>query len=70
MPANEEEFREIVIKRLEAMPKNIRVSMGSLGTFSREDLIRNVTEDTNLGKFILKMQIQYMRSMTKGFSNE
>jgi ribosome recycling factor len=64
------EFREIVIKRLEAMPDNIRVSMGSLGTFSREDLIKNVTENTELGKFIIQMQINYMRSMTKGFVNE
>ena len=63
-----EEFREIVIKRLEAMPENVKVSMGSLGTFSREDLIRNVSEDTKLGKFILKMQIEYMKSMSKGFS--
>lgn len=63
-----EEFREIVIKRLEAMPENVRVSMGSIGTFSREDLIRNVSNNTELGQLILKMQIEYMKSMAKGFS--
>ena len=63
-----EEFREIVIKRLEAMPENVRVSMGSVGTFSREDLIKNVNDNTELGQLILKMQIEYMKSMTKGFS--
>ncbi|MCX6815687.1 MAG: hypothetical protein NT120_02455 [Candidatus Aenigmarchaeota archaeon] len=62
-----DDFKEIVIKRLEAMPENVRVSMGSLGTFSREELIDNVNKNTTIGKFILEMQIKYMRSMTKGF---
>lgn len=65
-----EEFRKIVIKRLEAMPENVRVSMGSMGTFSRDELIKNVSEDTAMGKFILEMQIKYMQSMRRGFKDE
>ena len=63
-----DEFKEIVIKRLEAMPENVKVSMGSSGTFSRDDLIHNVTEDSELGKFIVDMQIKYLKSMSRGFS--
>lgn len=62
-----EEFKEIVIKRLEAMPENVKVSMGSVGTFSREELIRHVIKDSDIGKFIVKMQIKYLRSMSRGF---
>ena len=65
-----EEFKEIIIKRLEAMPGNVRVSMGSQGTFSKSDLISNVKNDTPLGELIIKMQIEYMRSMSRGFSHE
>lgn len=63
-----EEFKEIVIKRLEAMPENVKVSMGSIGTFSRDELIRHVIKDSDIGKFIIKMQIEYLRSMSRGFS--
>lgn len=63
-----DEFKEIVIKRLEAMPENVKVSMGSLGTFSRDELIHNVAEDSELGKFIVDMQIKYLKSMSRGFS--
>ncbi|HLD85076.1 MAG TPA: hypothetical protein VI968_00815 [archaeon] len=61
-----EELKKLVIKRLEVMPSNIKVSMGTLGTFSKEDLIKNVEDDTNLGKFVVKMQIEYLKSMSKG----
>ncbi|MBU4300605.1 MAG: hypothetical protein ABIF85_04210 [Nanoarchaeota archaeon] len=63
-----EEFKEIVLKRLEAMPENVKVSMGSIGTFTRDDLIQNVTKDSDVGKFIVKMQIEYLRAMSRGFS--
>jgi hypothetical protein len=65
-----DELKELVIKRLEAMPEKVKVSMGSMGTFSKVDLISNVKKDTELGKFIVEMQIKYLRSMKKGFSNE
>ena len=58
-----DEFKEIVIRRLESMPSTIRVSMGSIGTFSKEELIQNVREDNDLGKFIVEMQIKYLRSV-------
>lgn len=61
-----EELKKLVIKRLEVMPSNVKVSMGTLGTFSKEDLIKNVEDDTNLGKFVVKMQIEYLKSMSKG----
>lgn len=63
-----DEFKEIVIRRLEAMSPDIRVSMGSLGTFSKEELIQNVRADNDLGRFIVEMQIKYLKSMSKGFS--
>lgn len=70
MPTTNAIFREIVIKRLESMPGSIRVSMGSLGTFSKDELVQNVKEGTPTGDLILQMQIKYMKSMSRGFSNE
>ena len=34
--------KELVIARLDAMPENTKLSLGSLGTFSKEELIDRV----------------------------
>ncbi len=61
-----EEIRNIVLMRLESMPPNIKVSIGSNGDMSREDLIREVKKDSDLGKLIVKMQFEYLKSMKTG----
>lgn len=62
-----EEIKKLVLIRLEAMPPDIKVSIGSERDLSREELFREVKNETELGKLIIKMQLEYLRSMKKGF---
>lgn len=62
-----EEIKKLVLIRLEAMPPDIKVSIGSEKDLSREELFREVKNETELGKLIIKMQLEYLRSMKKGF---
>ena len=62
-----EEIKKLVLIRLEAMPPDIKVSIGSEKDLSREELVREVKNETELGKLIIKMQLEYLRSMKKGF---
>lgn len=64
--AEDEEIRELVLCRLKTMPKNIKVSLGSHGELNRDDLIKHVESGDELGKLIVGMQLQYLKSM-KGF---
>lgn len=61
-----EEIKRLVIIRLEAMPPNIRISIGG-NDLSKEELVKEVKQDTDLGKLIVKMQLEYLRSMKRGF---
>jgi len=58
-----EELKKLVSIRLEAMPPNIRVSLGPGKELSKKDLVREVKKETELGKLIIKMQLEYLRSM-------
>lgn len=55
---------ELVIARLQAIPDTIRLSIG-IGknmTFSKEQLIEHVRSGDSVGKTIIEMQLDYVRS--------
>ncbi len=62
---SDEEIKKLVLLRLETMPANLKVSLGSR-EFSRDELIE-VKKETELGKIIMKMQLEYLRAMKRGF---
>lgn len=62
----DEEIKEIVIHRLLALPENIRISVGSKGKFNKEELIERVKKGDEIGKLIIKIQLNYLRSLKKG----
>ena len=59
----ENEFKKLVLLRLEAMPDNVSVSLGSHGELSKHDLIGHVEKGDELGKTIVDMQIKYLQAM-------
>ena len=62
----EELIKEIIIERLRNMSPNVKVSLGSSGQFlKRDELIKEVTEDTKLGKKIIKIQLAYIHSFKR-----
>ena len=63
-----DEIKKIVLLRLESMSPDIRVSIGSNKDLTKQDLIKEVNSDTDLGKLIVKMQLEYLRSMKKGLT--
>ena len=62
------EIKNLVIKRLESMPKTIKVSLGSIGALTKEELIDHVRKDDKLGKLIIRMQEEYLKSLKKEFA--
>ncbi len=48
---------QLVITRLSVMAPNVKLSIGSHGTFTREEMIDAVKNNTDLGKTIVKMQL-------------
>ncbi len=62
---NLEEIRkEIAIERLRQVPPNVKVSFGiNKGEFmNRDDMITQIETNTDLGKRIIKVQLEYLKA--------
>ncbi len=62
----EEDYaRELVIVRLRAIPPNVSFSIGNFGDFSRDQLIEQVRNGTDVGRAAVDMQLNYLREMPR-----
>lgn len=61
----DEDIKRIVKERLMAMPPNISFSIGDFGDFTRDELIKQVEEETEVGKATIEMQINFIKEMPK-----
>lgn len=63
----EEIKREIVIERLRQAPSDIKISFGmSDGKFlSRDELISQVENNTEIGRKIVKINLEYLKAFKK-----
>ncbi len=62
----DEEIKKLVITRLSTMPANMKLSIGSYGIFSKDELIDNVKKENEIGKLVIEMQLKYLKSFKKG----
>lgn len=53
----------LVIARLKAIPPNIYISLGDEGSFSVEELIERVKALDDVGRKIVEIQLEYLRSL-------
>lgn len=68
----EEIKKKIVIERLRRAPSNIKISFGmSNGKFlNREELIEQVEKNTEIGRRIIKINLEYLRAFKKQIMTE
>ena len=59
----DDHIQALVIARLETMPENLVISIGSQGTFKKKDLIKHVKKADAIGKKMVKVEINYLRSL-------
>ncbi len=63
---SDEDIRKLVVARLRTLSGNKRVSIGADGEFSREELIKNVEENSGIGKKIIQIQLEYLQALKEG----
>lgn len=59
--ATEEQIQELVVARLQIMPPDASISLGSAGEFTRNELIEHVKKADEIGKKITEIQLEYLR---------
>ncbi len=66
----DEEVKKIVIARLEIFPSDKKISIGSVGELTKQEMIDNVERETNIGEKIIEVQLGYLRSLKEGIFYE
>ncbi len=58
-----EEIKKLVVARIQTMPPTMKLSIGSSGSFSKDELIKHVEKEDDIGKKIVEMHLKYLRSV-------
>jgi hypothetical protein len=62
-----EKIKEIVIERIDAqLSSHCRLSMGSYGTMSKEEMIEHVKKEDVIGKQIVKTHMSFLKALASG----
>ncbi len=64
--ANDEEIKKIVIARLETLPSDKKISIGSSGEFTRDEIIESVEKGDEIGKKMIQVEMEFLRALKKG----
>lgn len=62
----DEEIRQLVIERLKAIPSGKKISIGSEGDFTVEELIKRVKENDEIGRKIIQVEMTFLQSWKTG----
>ena len=62
----DEEIRKLIVERLKTFPSGKKISIGSEGNFSKEELITHVESDDRIGRKIIEIQLAYLQSLKEG----
>ena len=65
-PITDVDIRKLVIARLRMLSSGKKISIGSAGEFSRDELIERVEKSDKIGRKIIEIQLQYLRSLKEG----
>ena len=61
----DEDLKNLVIERIKASSSDIKVSIGTV-EYSKEEMLKNVEEENEIGREIVDIQIEYLRDMADG----
>jgi len=62
-----EEARTLVIARIDAqVPSNLRLSIGSFGGMTKEQMIEHVKKGDEVGKQIVKSHLRFLQAQSSG----
>ncbi|MBI2576036.1 hypothetical protein HYV84_02395 [Candidatus Woesearchaeota archaeon] len=62
----EEQIKKTVIARLEVMSQDKKMSIGASGEFSRDELIEKVKLGDPIGRKMIQIELDFLRSLKKG----
>ncbi len=61
-----DDVKELVIARLDVLPSNQKLSIGSEGEFTKEELIASVRADNLVGRTVVELELEFLRALKDG----
>jgi len=66
----DEEIRKLVTARLSVLSEDTIISVGSDGSFSRDELIEKVEAGDRIGNKIAQIEMEWLQSFKQNFGNK
>jgi len=60
------QIKELVMARLSTFPSNKKICIGNYGELTREDMIKHVSKEDEIGKKIIEIELAYLRALKQG----
>ncbi|RLE47059.1 hypothetical protein DRJ22_00255 [Candidatus Woesearchaeota archaeon] len=62
-----EKIKELVITKIESnMPSNLKLSIGSYGDLTKEEIISHVKKGDEIGKQIVRVHMSFLKAVASG----
>jgi len=62
----QKEIINLVIARIDMIPSDKFISIGSEGEFTKQQLIEEVKNNSKIGQKVIEMQLEYLRLLKEG----
>lgn len=63
---SDNEVRKLVLARLSVLSSDTVISLGSEGSFNRDELVQKVQDGDRVGEKLAEMQMEWLRSFKEG----
>lgn len=60
-----EDIRQLVLARVRALPKDVKLAIGS-NDYTKDELLKNIGKDSEVGREVIAIQMEYLRDLASG----
>ncbi|MDO4967201.1 MAG: hypothetical protein Q4E70_00315 [Candidatus Saccharibacteria bacterium] len=61
-----DDFQKLVYARWQAFPKGYSLSIGGYGTITKDEALKHVSENDEIGKVLIQIEREYFDSIKTG----
>lgn len=58
--------KRLALARLEALPPNIGIAVGSEGNFTKAQLLQHIEDEDDIGKKFVNIELEFLRALKEG----
>jgi len=66
----DKDVKELVIARIKTLPEDTGVSIGSAGSFSKEQIIQHIEKNDEIGRKIVEIELNFLQKLKEGIFYE